>query len=193
MSTIPAGKPRELAPSGSHNAVCIQVIDLGTQPSRTEGWDDQRKCQLAFQLVDESTTDGKAIVVYKEYTYSSGSKSKLSKDIKAWLSLKDLNDFEMDTLLGKSCIVTVTHNESKSNGNTYANVTNISGLTKGAKVRKHTEPLISLYLDETFDQETFDNLPEFMRNKISGTPEYAEIFAAAKKTSAKKPKAKAKR
>ena len=172
---IPQGSRRELAPEGTHNAVCIQVIDLGTQPS--EKWGDKRKVQLAWQLVDEETKEGKAVVTYKRYTFSSSPKSSLMIDLKAWMGIKG-RDFEMDNCLGKPCLLTIEHSETE-NG-TYDNVTNLSGLPKGVKVKKHTEPLKSLYLDSEFDKDVFEDLPDFLQAKILATPEYEAVTAATK-------------
>ena len=179
MSSIPKGSARELAPEGVHNAVCIQVIDLGTQPS--EQWGDKRKVQLAFELVEERTTDDKAIVAYRQYTFSASPKGNLMKDLKAWLGAKSVSgEMDMDDLLGKAASVTIEHNETEKG--TFANITNLGGLAKGAKVKKHTEPLRSLYLDESFDADTFEALPDFLKEKIMVTKEYEEHGAPPKKS-----------
>jgi len=178
---IPSGSKRQLAPEGTHNAVCVQVIDLGTQPS--EKWGDKRKVQLAFQLVDEETNEGKAIVVYKRYTFSNSPKSNLMIDLKAWQGVKG-GDFEMDNCLAKPCLVTIEHSETE--GGTYDNITNISGVPKGTKVKKHTEPLKSLYLDDEFDKDVFESMPDFLQAKIVATPEYAALTEEKPKKGKKK-------
>jgi hypothetical protein len=173
MSGLPkGGKARELPNEDTHNAVCIQIIDLGTQPSPQ--WGDKRKCQLAFELVDEQTSEGKSMVVYKQYTFTDSDKGSLMKDLKAW-GVKVGEDFDMDSLLGRGAMVTTENKETEKG--TFANITNVAGVPKGHKVKKATEPYRSLYLDDNFDQEIFDALPEFLRNKIAGSPEYAQITA----------------
>ena len=179
MAKIPAGKPRELAPEGAHNAVCVQVIDLGTQPAMKEGWDDSRSIQLAFQLVDEQTSNGKAVVVYKQYGYTA--KGNFGKLLKSWLAVKDPNSYDPKNMLGKAALVTVVHRESKGNGNTYDNVDTISALPKNAKVKRHTEKLKGLFLEKgEFDQEVFDSLSDYLKQKIAGSPEYSEVVSAQK-------------
>lgn len=176
MSSIPKSAPRELAPEGTHPAACVQVLDLGTQPS--EQWGDRRKVQLGFELINEKNSEGAAMVVYKQYTFSSSPKSSLMKDLKGWLG-KDAvgDDFEMDNLLSKGVLITVEHNETDRG--TFANVTNLTALPKGTKAKQPTEPLRSLYLDESFDAEAFDKLPDFLKEKIMVTPEFEEFGAAA--------------
>lgn len=192
MSSIPKSSSRELAPEGNHNAVCVQVIDLGTQSS--EQWGDKRKVQLAFELTDEKTSDGKAMVVYRQYTFSASPKGNLMKDLKAWIGKEATGDIDMDILLGRGAAVTVEHNETERG--TFANITNIAALMKGMKPKKPTEPLRSLYLDESFDSDAFDALPDFLKEKIMVTKEYEEYGTPAKpakKSSAKAPAKKGKK
>jgi hypothetical protein len=179
MVKIPEGKPRELAPEGAHNAVCVQVIDLGTQPAMKEGWDDSRSIQLAFQLVDEQTSNGKAVVVYKQFGYTY--KGNFGKLLKSWLGVKEPKSFDPRNILGKAALVTVVHRESKGNGNTYDNVDTISALQKNVKVKRHTEKLKGLFLEKgEFDQEVFDSLSDYLKQKIAGSPEYSEVVNAQK-------------
>jgi hypothetical protein len=174
--------PRELAPEGVHNAVCIQIVDIGTHTVKfKDKEEDLRKVKVAFQLVDEETSKGDAVVVYKDYTYSASPKANLMKDLRAWLGIKDA-DFEMDELLNKPALVTIEHS------GTYANITNIAGLPKGTKVRKATEPVYSLYLDDNFDEDVFKGLPQWLQDKIATTEEYAAVMSPKlKKGGAKKP------
>lgn len=185
MGKIPSGSQRELAPEGnSQPGVCIGFTDLGTQAASNPEWPDQRKCQIAWQLVDEQTKDGKAMVVYKKYTYTDSEKGNLAKDLKSWLALKSIKGFDPDELLGKAGLLSIIHEETDRG--TFAKITSVAGVPKGMKIRKHTEPLRSLYLDENFDQEAFDELPEFLRNLIAPTPEYAAIMEPRMKKGAKK-------
>lgn len=171
MSRIPKSAPRELCPEGAHVSALVNIIDLGTQDGGEFG--PRHKIQLAYEAVDEKTTDGKAMVVYKQYTFSSSQKSTLMKDLRAAWGIKD-GDVEMDDQLGKYCMITIEHKETDSG--TFANITNVGMLPKGTKTRKYTEKLKSLYLDETFDQETYDSLPDFLKEKIAGSPEYAAVM-----------------
>lgn len=187
---IPKGKQkeRELPEAGTHNAVCISIIDFGTHPGSATYPDEKRLVNIGFQLVDEQTSEGKAMCVYRQFTFSSHAKSKLMGFVIPWLGLKekDLEDFDMDTMLGKPALVTVKITENDKGE--YANIDNISALPKGAaKIKKATEPIKSFYLDEEepFNKDTFDDLPEWMRNKIASSPEYA-IVTAPKKGSNKK-------
>lgn len=182
---IPKGnrKERELLSEGTHNSVCIQIVDFGTQPGSNQYPDEKRIVNIGFQAVDEQNSEGNAMTIYRQFTFSSHAKSKLMGFVIPWLGLKekDLENFDMDDLLGKACLITVEHSETDKG--TFANIKNISALPKGMKVKKATETLRSFYLDpdSDFDKETFDDLPEWMRNKIAASPEYAEVTAPKKK------------
>ena len=171
MSRIPKISPRELAPEGAHSAAVVQIIDLGTQDSGEYG--PKHRMQIAYELVDEKTSEGVAMVVYRQYTFTSSPKGSLMKDLRAAFGIKD-TDIEMDDLLGKACMVTVEHKETDAG--TFANVVAVGMLPKGVKAKKATEELKSLYLDDSFDAETFDSLPDFLRDKIAGSPEYEALM-----------------
>jgi len=172
----PPKPTRELAPEGVHNAICIAFLDLGTQSS--ENFGDARKCDVVFEIAAKRS-DGKSFQIAKRYTYSASPKSNLMKDLKAWLGVKD-GDFDMDGVALQGAMVTIEHKGE------YANITNISGLPKGMKPLKTQSEFKSLYLDETFDQEIFDSLTDYQKEKIAGSPEYDAVIASAKpKKSAK--------
>lgn len=172
MSRIPKTSVRELAPEGAHVAAVVAIIDLGTQEGGE--WGPRHKIQLAFELLGQRTSDGeKAIVAYRQFTYSSSPKSSLVKSLKSGFGIKD-TDIEMDDLLGRTCLVTIEHAETDAG--TFANISNLGMVPKGTKIPKVTEDLQSLYLDETFDQEVYDGLPDFLKEKIAGSPEYAEVM-----------------
>ena len=171
MSRIPKSTPRELAPEGAHSAAVVQIIDLGTQDSGDYG--PRHKLQIAYELVDEKTTEGLAMVVYRQYTFTSSPKGSLMKDLRSAFGIKD-TDIEMDDLLGKACMVTVEHKETDAG--TFANVVAVGMLPKGTKAKKASEELKSLYLDETFDSEIFDSLPDFLREKIASSEEYEAVM-----------------
>lgn len=175
MGKIPQGKQRELPEEGTHNAICVQVIDMGTQKVTYEGKEKSlRQIQLAFQLVDEQTSEGEAMVVYKKFTFSGHSKSALMIALKAWLSVKD-PEYDMENVLGKPALITIA--VSTNDKGSFANISNIGGVPKGTKVTKASEPFRSLFLnDGEFDEETFKVLPEYLKLKIADSPEYAEVI-----------------
>jgi len=181
MKLTPKSSSRILAPEGIHFARCIRIVDLGTQESSNPEWRASRKLNLGFELVDESAIFDEErgeenFVVYGNWNQSLGKKSKLRPLIESWTGKKIADEFELDTLLDLPCQIQITH--VTNDKGTYANITNIMGPGKG-KVSKSTMEPESLYLDETFDEEIFKKLPEFMQEMIEDSPEYKAIEAAA--------------
>lgn len=177
---------RELAPEGTHRGRCINIVDLGTQPASQADWEDQRKVTLGFHLVGLKTKDGKNIVVYRTYGFTGGPKANLTKDIKAWLN-QNSNDIDLDECLEQDALITISHKES--NGGVYANITNISAPLKGSKPLVSNENVFSLYLDDSFDEDVFNTLPEHIQTKIVNSPEYEDL-QNSRKPKARKPVAR---
>lgn len=176
MSSAPKAK-RELAPEGVYKAVCVHVIDLGTQTFTIKGKEQSsRKVSVGFELLGKKNSFGDPQVLAQRYTFSSSKKSNLSKALKAWLGIKD-PDYDLDGLLGKPAQVTITHSEDGE----YANITNIGAVPKGTKFPKPATGLTSLYLDESFDKDVFDDLPDYFKEKIASSPEYDEVVASKPK------------
>lgn len=173
MKPPSGGKQRELPKKGEHHAAIVSLIDLGTQPGSAMYPDPKRQISVGFECVNETTSDDKAMVVYKKYTFSNSERSKLMQEVVEELLPDRDEDWQMNDLLGLPCIIKI---ELETKGDkTFANVKKVSAPQRGVKIRKHTEPLTSLYLDpEEFDQEVFDSLGEKMRNKIAMSPEYAD-------------------
>lgn len=169
----------EAVPEGQHNARLVRIIDFGTQTiafkdkktGKPKSF-DQAQLQFGFQAVDERKANGDAMMAYETYPNSDSPNSKLIKMIKGWLGLKELpEDFDLDSLLNKEAIITVAHNDAG-----YASIVNVGGITKGMKVAKATEPVVSNYLDETFDEDVFENeCSDFEKGKIMESAEYPEL------------------
>lgn len=173
------GTDRELPEDGTYPFVCIQVVDLGTQKS--EKYEDQRKASFAFQLVDEQTSAGEAVVVYRKFPLKVGPKSHLGQALKSWLGVEVPRgaEFDFDEVLGASGMLTIQQTEPDSAGKVYANIVSLVKAPKGMKIKKATEPIFSLWLDEQeFDQDVFDGLPEFVQEQIKESDEYKAVQEA---------------
>lgn len=110
-------------PEGLYDAVCCDVIDLGTNPT---SYGDKHQVQILWEL---TTDEGVTYHLSKRYTASLHEKAKLAQDIKAWrggveLTADDLRaGFDLEQLIGKSCQLLVTHFERE--GTAYASVDKI--------------------------------------------------------------------
>lgn len=177
LTIVNEERERELPDEGSYPAACIRVLDMGTQVHPKYG--PKRKINVAMEILGEETEDGEPFVVYKNYTASLGPKASLTKDLKTWMGLKfeKGDEFDFEQILGQLGMVTIVHNES-TDGNVYANIDTISKLPKGLKPGKPTLEPSSLYLNDDFDEEVFDELPDWLQDKIKKTDEYKSLFGS---------------
>jgi hypothetical protein len=79
-------------------------------------------------------------------------------------------------LLGKPCMLSVTHKTSEKNGKTYAEIAGVSKLMKGLECPPQINPTTVLSYDN-FDWKVYDALPTFMKEKISGAEEFKRMMA----------------
>jgi hypothetical protein len=110
------------APEGLHQAVCVDVHDLGL---KTTPWGDKHKVLIVWQLDAIDPETHKRFQVRKQYTLSLSDKANLRKDLECWRGRKFTNDelqgFDVEKLLGANCQLQVAHNLS-DDGKVYANV-----------------------------------------------------------------------
>lgn len=175
--TAPKGKPRELCPTGTHQAVCVKVIDLGTQPGSKLYPEEKHKYRLTFETSEEFNSDGEPFLLDKEYTFVDTNKSILRADWNSWLGRPN-DDIAMGDFLNESALITVVH--KKNDKGTYDNITTITGLPKGMKPKRAKHPLEELHLiDGLFDDEVFKKQPDWIRKKIEAAPEYKALIAVS--------------
>lgn len=190
MQVANEAKEREQCPEGTYNAVCVGIVDLGTQTSTFNGkTKEARKVSFTFEIQGEEDSEGNPFYVYRKYTMSLAPKSSFAKDLKTWMNktVAKGESFEIDTLLGKPCLITITHNEGDG-GAVYANISGIAAPMKGTKVAKPKAELLSFYMDgDRLDTATFDQLPQYIQGVIAESPEFKAL--ASKRKGAPTPKA----
>lgn len=173
----------EITPEGVHNAVCIAVIDIGTQASSYQGKEKQTPKILVRWEIDELMEDGRPFMVQQRYTASMHEKATLRKHLEAWRGKKFTDaelgpgGFSMNKLLGAGCQLQIVHEEN--NGKTYANIASIMKLSKGMKALEPTVDPILLDLESaaTFDKDVWESLSDNMKEIIAKSPEYQAIIA----------------
>jgi hypothetical protein len=168
------------APAGSHLAVCVQVVDVGTQHwDGPYGHKSNRKIRIAWELPNEKKVfDEKkgpeSILVSAEYTASLNERANLRHVLESWrgkaFTPEELEGFDAKNLLGKSCLVTIVHEKKKDK--VYGNVKGVASLPKGMEKPVATLPQIYFSLEPSeFDPKIFQQLPEWLRTKIAGSDE----------------------
>lgn len=177
MIVSSSGSDFKPIPEGTYVAVCVRVIDLGTQMTTFKGADKlARKVLIAWEVPEEIVEfDGeqRPALVMSNYTASLHEKANLRKHLEAWrgrrFTEEELSGFDLKNLLGKACQLQILHSEDGS----YANVAAIMSLPKGMAAPTPQHPLLNFDLDN-FSQGVFDTLSEKMQGKIAQSPEYKE-------------------
>jgi len=104
----------------------------------------------------------------------------LLKDLQAWrgkeFTPEELEGFSLDALLGKFCMVNITH--ADYDGKTYANISSISQVP--AALKKLGEPVgvnePFMFSIDPWDADKFSKLSEGMQNIIKKSAEYRNTF-----------------
>lgn len=178
---------KELTPAGSHLARCYSMVHIGTIKDTFQGEEKiMNKVRLTWELPGEmrvfnEENGEQPMVISKEYTLSMHEKANLRKDLESWRGKSFTEDqaesFDITVLLGIACMLSVVHTVSKNNGNTYANISNVSGLPKGLKPTPQINPTFEFNYDDKFDTAFVENLPDFLKDKIKSSEEYKNRIA----------------
>lgn len=123
------------APAGTHQAVCVDVIDIGKKPNKFKNGQMQHKIDIAWQI-DEMRDDGKRFVVYKRYTLSLNEKATLRHDLESWRGKPFTRDeemgFDVESVIGANCLISIQHKPGTTDPNkVFANVMSVAPLLKG--------------------------------------------------------------
>jgi hypothetical protein len=130
------------APEGVHQAVAVDVIDLGLVKSafadeKTGQPKFQHKINVVWQIA-ELRDDGKRFQLYKRYTLSLHEKAALRHDLESWrgraFTEDELRGFDVETIIGANCFVNVQHRKSLDGTKTYANVVSVMPVPKTLKL-----------------------------------------------------------
>ena len=182
------GLDRQLAPVGNHIARCYQVVDLGTQDDPKWG-NASHKLRFAWELCEEMTDFGKGkkepFSVSMTVNFFFGKNSNFTKVMEGWkggpFSDKEMEKFELKTLVGKACMLNVVH--QTSGDATYANVASVSPVP--LKWQDRVPPMHNkgIYFEVEMGPESreFLLLPDFMQKIIVKCHEWREKGVAPSK------------
>lgn len=171
IATKPEGGDFEQAPEGNHIARCYMVCDLGEheQTYLGESKGMKRKVRLAFELCNETMSDGRPFSVAKKYTLSLNEKAALRKDLESWrgrsFTVEEEAGFDLFNVIGKPCMVSVVHDHA-DNGNTYVKINAITAIPKGLEAPPLINEPLGFSLDD-FDQTVYDSFPDWLKNLIN--------------------------
>jgi len=196
MATIaprPEGGERVLAPAGTYPARVCKFMNLGTRIQEYQGqpkdypdtlinltWELPTKLKEFTTKNDNGTekVEEKPIVISREFTLSMGPKSNLRPIVEGiigtTLSDDEAYNFDIESLLGMACLITINHKES-STGNTYAKVVSTAPLIKGMEVPEAINEKI-IFDVNTATKEQIEALPQFLKYKVTISDEFKKRF-----------------
>ncbi len=159
---------------GSYAAVCIRMIDLGTQPQEWQGTTKfNHKVKIVWEL-SEKMADGRPFISMRDFTVSLHEKAALRKFLAGWrgrdFTPEELAGFDPKVLIGKGCLLSLIQNGE------YINIDSASKLPKGMEAPVPVNSTVFFSLSD-FNQEEFDKLSDKIKDKIKGSPEYQSLFS----------------
>lgn len=145
MPIIVSEQRREFsrAPEGLHQAVCIDVVDIGIVTHPEFGSKHQVEIRWHLEAVDEAS--GLQHMVMKRYNLSMNEKATLRLHLEAWRGRKftteELKGFDLEKLIGVNCQIQVVH-KLATDGRTWANVMAIVPLGKGMTAMRPSDTYV---------------------------------------------------
>lgn len=124
----------EKAPTGTIQAVCVFVHDIGLQAGEYQGRPHVKHQVIVSWELNERMTQGeyagKPFMVSKYYTLSLSEKSNLRKDLENWrgraFTADELAGFDVESIRGANCLLSITETE-----NGKRKVSGVAALPKG--------------------------------------------------------------
>jgi hypothetical protein len=159
------------APAGTHLAVCVGIIDLGTSDSEYQGAVRRRnQIIIRWELPDALMDDGQPFLVSAWFTNSLNEKSTLRHALETWrgreFTPKELQGFDLESILGKQCMLSIIHKDGK------ARVNAVMAAPQGTPKRTCYN-LPSAFWIDPWDQKAFEALPQGFQRLIMASEEYA--------------------
>ena len=119
------------APAGTHNAVCVDVVDLGMQQT---SFGEKHRCRFVWEIDELRPEHGDRFLVFATMNVSLHESSTMGKLLRSWrgrdFTAEEMKGFDVENVVGAPCMLSVVHNEG-TNGNTYANVNSATPLPRG--------------------------------------------------------------
>lgn len=169
-------KEYEKIEPGNYAAVCVQMVEIGTVMEEIQGKKKKmKKVWLRWETPDDVREDGEPFLLSKEYTLSMNEKATLRKDLNSWrgkpFTEEEARRFDITILVGKPCMLNIVHNEKG-----YANISAVTSVPKNLTISaSKTQKNVLSY--DSWNEEVFKALPEFVRNKMVKSDEYIEMTA----------------
>jgi hypothetical protein len=179
------GIKRELIPAGNYIGRCYQMIHIGTVQESYMGEPKQfNKVRIGWELPTErrvfrEENGEQPFVISKEFTLSMNEKSNLRKMLASWrgkdFSEDEAKKFDITKLLGIPCMINIIHKPKATDPTTvYEQIASVTPIPKGMNVPEQENKNMVLSYDG-FDWAVFEALPDFIKDKIKGSIEFAKM------------------
>lgn len=171
MSLKPQVSSYTKVPAGTYVARLVQVIDLGTQPSKK--YDPSSQVLLGWEIPDIKEDDGRPVIHFQRYANYFSAKSNLRKLVVGWRG-RDFTSDEIKTwsaasMLGKECLLNLA--ETEKGDKVYVDVASASRLPNGMACPPQVSKTILFDLDNP-DMEVFGAFSEKLQDTIKASPEW---------------------
>lgn len=180
IATSQGGANFEPLEAGVYPARCYSMVHMGTIKESFNGEDKLlNKVRLTFELPTEmevfkEENGPQPRVLSKEFTLSLSDKANLLAFLNSWrgkaLTDEERKSFDITVLVGATCMLTISHKTSKQ-GKTYAEISGIGKLMKGMVIPDQINPSV-IFSVNSFDADTFDKFPDFLKEKIQSSVEF---------------------
>lgn len=180
-----SGSNFEQLEPGNYVARCYQLIHLGKVDDNYQGTPRKTsKVWIGFELptetVDFKEGEGeKPYAVNKEFTNSSSEKGNLFKFMSQWIpkiTKENFAEFDLNYVMGEPCMLTIGQRPNKKDSSkVYLEIKGIGPIPKGIEVPPAFNPQYVFDIDDGFDQEKFNQLPKFMRDKMVTAEEFKAL------------------
>lgn len=191
LATNTGGTTIQPIEAGSYPARCYSMIHIGTIDENFQGEiKTMNKVRITFELPTElkvfkEENGEQPHVISKEFTLSLHEKATLRSFLKNWrgqdFTEEEAKSFDIEKLIGAACMLNITHKKSKDGTKTYAEIGSVSKLPKGLECPAQINPSY-VWTYDNFDQEKFNKIPEFLRQKMVTSFEYIHATTIANET-----------
>jgi hypothetical protein len=185
-ATSSGSTTHEPIPAGTYLARCYSMVQIGTIEDEFQG---QKKLMNKVRITWELPTEMKVFnpekgeqpqAISKEFTLSMHEKSTLRAFLTAWrgkgFTEEEARKFDVTKLLGVPCMLSIIHEPGKKDpSKIYDKIAGVSTVMKGVEMPPQINPSFEFTL-EVFDQDKFDKLPDFLKEKIRKSKEYQDLI-----------------
>ena len=167
------------APPGTHVARCIKITDLGTQHGEFQGRATVRnQIMISWELPNAKMPNGQPFSTSAFYTNSLNEKATLRHHLETWrgrkFTVEELQKFDLQSILGKTCLLQVIHNDTGC-----AKVTAVIALPARTVVPPQVNPSSTFWIETATDAE-FEAISDRLKAIIAASDEWKAHTAAVK-------------